>query len=321
MNTLLLRLEGPLQSWGETSKFVIRRTKEAPTKSGVIGMILAALGVTQKESETWLEKLNKLQMGVRIDKVGTRIMDYHTVGAGYKLPTADGKTSDMTLLTLREYLCDASFLVALQGDSILIDSLREAIKKPVWPLWLGRKCCVPSQRILESSDTYDYPDIETALASIPCIQKEVTCLLEWIPSDMDAPDDSEVWCDVPLTMDPYSYDARLVTRKTVKPVDRKQIPSYQKKQYKEQQDTPDSIKVARRKHDNGLCVFCKSPAQHIHHITYARKGREELQDLRSLCKRCHDAITFLEYRDGDVRIDPCDVNWRDRINFTRREIA
>lgn len=43
-NTIFLRLEGPLQSWGDTSKFVMRRTMEAPTKSGIIGLICCAMG-------------------------------------------------------------------------------------------------------------------------------------------------------------------------------------------------------------------------------------------------------------------------------------
>ena len=86
-NTLFLRLEGPLQAWGDQeSKFVIRRTAEAPTKSGVIGMLCAALGVSRsKASDGWLPKLCALRMGVRLDRPGVRWWDYHTVGAGMRM--------------------------------------------------------------------------------------------------------------------------------------------------------------------------------------------------------------------------------------------
>ena len=126
-NTLFLRLEGPLQAWGDQeSKFVVRRTAEAPTKSGVIGMLCAALGVPRSEAAAeWLPKLSALRMGVRIDAPGVRWWDYHTVGAGMQMRIAEGegKTKPGAMLTRREYLCDACFLVALQGEPALIAEL------------------------------------------------------------------------------------------------------------------------------------------------------------------------------------------------------
>jgi hypothetical protein len=62
-------------------------------------------------------------------------------------------------------------------------------------------------------------------------------------------------------------------------------------------------------------VFCKSAAEDVHHVTYERAGRELIEDLRSLCKICHDACTQLEYgRDLRVkRIDPSDPDLRESI--------
>src|SRR3990172_12535854 len=126
-NALFLRLEGPLQAWGDQqSKFVIRRTAEAPTKSGIIGMLCAALGVSRPEAlEEWLPKLGNLRMGVRIDSPGVRWGGFYTVGAGMQMRIAEGpgKTKRGAMLTRREYLCDASFLVALRGDPGLIADL------------------------------------------------------------------------------------------------------------------------------------------------------------------------------------------------------
>lgn len=45
MATLLLRLAAPLQSWGSDSKFETRKTDREPTKSGVVGLLAAALGL------------------------------------------------------------------------------------------------------------------------------------------------------------------------------------------------------------------------------------------------------------------------------------
>jgi len=43
MPTLLLRLAGPMQSWGLSSRFTIRDTSLEPSKSGVLGLLCAAL--------------------------------------------------------------------------------------------------------------------------------------------------------------------------------------------------------------------------------------------------------------------------------------
>ncbi|MDE5757234.1 MAG: type I-E CRISPR-associated protein Cas5/CasD, partial [Allobaculum sp.] len=100
MPTLLLRLAGPLQSWGTDSRFETRRTEKMPTKSGVIGMIASALGRNREEN---VFDLNELQFGVRIDQPGTIITDFHTA-------KKDSKTS---YITKRYYLSDAVFLVGL----------------------------------------------------------------------------------------------------------------------------------------------------------------------------------------------------------------
>ena len=77
------------------------------------------------------------------------------------------------------------------------------------------------------------------------------------------------------------------------------------------------------KEDYGLCVFCKAPASTVQHITYRRAGGEETQDdLRSLCRLCHDAVTMIEYGLGMGldRINPEDPQWRGEIIRKRQEI-
>ncbi len=344
-NTLFLRLEGPLQAWGDQqSKFVIRRTADAPTKSGVCGLLCAALGVSRAEAaEGWLHKLGALRMGVRIDQPGVRWWDYHTVGAGMPMRTAEAGTKLGAMLTRREYLCDASFLLALQAEPDLIAELETAIKAPKWTLYLGRKCCPPSRPLLEHP-AGEFPDLLPALSSVSWRKRltgdpqpeTVHCLLDWYPSaeQQEAPADALVWYDVPVTFEPPSHQPRFVIRKqlrvgpggevtlapstaqTLTPGPSRPTADYANSEYKKRRGD-------RLVADFHLCVFCKSPATTVQHITYRRAGgNESRDDLRSLCRLCHDAVTMIEYGLGMGldRINPEEPRWRDLIREKREEI-
>lgn len=346
-NTLFLRLEGPLQAWGDQqSKFVVRRTAEAPTRSGIIGMLCAALGVPRSEAaKEWLPKLGALRMGVRIDVPGVRWWDYHTVGAGMQMRTAEGegKTKPGAMLTRREYLCDASFLVALQGEPRLIAELETAMEKPRWTLYLGRKVCPPSRPVREHP-AGDYPDLLSALRSVPWRKRlgqdsppqSVECLLDWEPTPQqpEAPDDALIWYDVPLTFEPPSHGPRFVIREELRvgadsgvglaekpaqsntPAPPRTRADYRNTEYRK-------ARAARLDYDHHLCVFCKSPATTVQHITYRRAGgKENREDLRSLCRLCHDAVTMIEYGLGMGldRINPEEPRWRNLIIQKRSEI-
>ena len=151
-NTLFLRLEGPLQAWGDQqSNLSFGGTADAPTRSGVMGLLCAALGVSRLggAGRLALQGLAALRMGVRIDVPGVRWWDYHTVGAGNADAHCRRWNKPGAMLTRREYLCDASFLVALQGEPDLIAELDGALQVPKWTLYLGRKSCPPSRPLLE----------------------------------------------------------------------------------------------------------------------------------------------------------------------------
>ncbi len=346
-NTLFLRLEGPLQAWGaQESKFAIRRTAEAPTKSGVTGLLCAALGVPRPEAQNrWLPTLSSLRMGVRIDAPGVRWWDYHTVGAKMQMRIAEGpgKSKPGAMLTRREYLCDASFLVALHGEVALIADLEGALKQPKWTLYLGRKCCPPTRPLLEHPRG-DYADPLSALTSIPWRQRlkgdsapeSVDCLLDWEPTveRPEAPENALIWYDVPLTFQPPAHRPRFVIRKPLrvgpngdlavaeKPAQSSAPPplrptaNYRNTEYRKR-------RLERLDNDEHLCVFCKSIATTVQHITYRRAGGDEtLDDLRSLCRLCHDAVTMIEYGLGMGldRINPEEPRWRDRIVQKRDEI-
>jgi len=349
-NTLFLRLEGPMQAWGDQeSKFVVRRTSQAPTKSGVIGMLCAALGVPRpKAAAEWLPRLSAMRMGVRIDRAGVRSWDYHTVGAEMEMRIAEGegKTKMGAMLTRREYLCDASFLVALQGDPALVAGLARALENPHWTLYLGRKCCPPS-RPLTAPDhpAGDFPDLPSALSSVPWQRRfnsdkapeGLSCFLDWAASlvEPEAPAEALICYDVPLTFEPPSHGARFVIRarltigagegevriaekpaQTSTPGPLRPRADYRNSEYKK-------ARAERLEKDHHLCVFCKSPAGTVQHVTYRHAGGGEMQEeLRALCRLCHDAVTMIEYGLGMGldRINPEEPRWCDEILHKREEI-
>jgi CRISPR system Cascade subunit CasD len=146
MKSVVLRLEGPMQSWGTQGRYSIRDTDAEPSKSGVLGLVGAALGMKRDDHEL-LARLRSLRLAVRIDRPGRVVRDLHTVGAG----TFRGEPHSMwglegkTVVTHRHYLVDAAFTGALgHEDEAFVGRIAEALQSPVWPLFLGRRSCAPS---------------------------------------------------------------------------------------------------------------------------------------------------------------------------------
>jgi CRISPR system Cascade subunit CasD len=158
---LALLLDGPLQSWGSSSRFERRTTGLHPTKSGVIGLICAAVGVAKgsHEERELLPQLAKLRMtSIAIPRRITdtwsgkaehlpvrRLEDYHTALATRR---ARGSMNPDAVVTRRQYLQDARFGVIFEGPAPLLDHAAASLTDPVWGVWLGRKSCIPSQPIL-----------------------------------------------------------------------------------------------------------------------------------------------------------------------------
>ena len=133
MSTLLLRFAAPMQSWGSRSKYETRYTDRAPTKSGVIGLLASALGWRRDCDLTPLS--SGLRFGVRVDRPGNLEVDYHTA------------KGEKPYISKRHYLCDAIFLVGLEGDAPLLEKLDAALKAPAFPLFLGRRSCPPEGQL------------------------------------------------------------------------------------------------------------------------------------------------------------------------------
>lgn len=154
MATLLMRLAGPMQAWGTDSRFEKRRTELFPTKSGIIGLIAAALG---RRRDASIDDLAALKVGIRVIRPGTVIEDFHTA-----------RTAKTSYITRRQYLSDAVFIAGIESDDPdLLKTIQNALHHPCYPLFLGRRSCPPTmplaldivndplRQALESAETED----------------------------------------------------------------------------------------------------------------------------------------------------------------------
>ncbi len=164
MDFLLLRLEAPLQAWGLRGMWDIRDCGTEPSKSGIIGLLASCLGLERRDHRI-LDLDRQVTIGIRVEREGTLLNDYHTVTNSHLLQ-ADGGTFDGTIETHRYYLQDASFLVVVAGPGEVIRQCRESLANPTWVPYLGRKCCVPTRPLVEGCDTR-FGSIEEILKNYP----------------------------------------------------------------------------------------------------------------------------------------------------------
>lgn len=213
MSVLLLRIAGPLQSWGDSSRFARRTTRREPTKSGIVGLVASAMGRGRRDS---VDDLARLEMGVRTDQAGKLLRDFQTertMDGGKSLP-----------LSYRYYLSDACFLVALSGDDTLLAKADSALRCPRWPLYLGRRSCIPTLPLtLGIRD--DYGDVREAIELEPWLASERFRAFNGDVKELDVACDArdgelcESQADYPLS---FSGEGR---RYACRPVVRYRIPN------------------------------------------------------------------------------------------------
>lgn len=164
--SLVLRFAAPQQSWGST-ELADRNTEPLPTRSGVVGLLAAALGAERGAWPAWIWATD---IWARVDRKGDLSTDFHTVGlpseaaqaarsrhrqavggrgaADFIVPLGNGgkwTVGGGTMVTNRQYLADAEFLVAVSHqDDSLVDTLDRATRNPVFMTYLGRKSFAPS---------------------------------------------------------------------------------------------------------------------------------------------------------------------------------
>lgn len=177
METLIFQLQAPLSSWGEAAVGEYRPSAEYPSQSAIQGLLGAALGIDRDDDAAQTALRTSYRLAVGVLSQGRLLRDYHTAQVPSrtdlkKRPHATRRDElslpkqDLnTILSSRDYRQDAAALVAVQivaNAPYSLMQLAEALKKPKFVLYLGRKSCpiaVPLHPCILSADT-----INTALS-------------------------------------------------------------------------------------------------------------------------------------------------------------
>ena len=167
-NYLILKLQGVMQAWGTHTYEDYRPTNLFPTRSGIVGLLGACLGIEREDIQARQTLDSRLVMAVRVDErpgfTPQIITDYHTILGARKV---DGKPRKDAILSSREYLCDAEYTIALalRDHGSMLRELVQAIQKPYYTPVLGRKSC-PLHRPLYEAD-FVAESLLAALEKVP----------------------------------------------------------------------------------------------------------------------------------------------------------
>lgn len=160
---LILKLHGPMQAWGEHTFEGLRPSANFPSRSGVLGLLGACLGIRRNEPDRLQQLADSIGIAVRQDELGNRrmlkITDYHTVKDARADYTGKEKPHD-TIQTWREYLLDAQFTIAVwnhENAAIALNAIEERIKQPIFTPYLGRRSCPLSRPLFEKRRTAQNP--------------------------------------------------------------------------------------------------------------------------------------------------------------------
>lgn len=228
-SVLVLKLAGPLQSWGTQSRHNYRLTDLKPSKAGVVGILAAARGMRRGDD---LSPLVHLSLAVRSDQPGRVLTDFHTVSTLDGSPLLAAKVNakgwqrtttprKYTYVTRRQYLEDAVFVAFLAGDSDFLETLADSLLHPVYPLALGRRSCVPSEPLVVPSQTglLWEGSLDSVLRAVPwqagraARDRKGLGAHVAVPATVDDPLGTDLVADVPASFDPRhrSFRARRVS--------------------------------------------------------------------------------------------------------------
>ena len=156
---LLFRLYAPLAAWGDIAVGEVRPSYERPSRSAVLGLVAAALGI-RRDHEDELRALDDAYgYAVAVQAQGVPLRDYHTVqrppqrkGAAYGSRRAElsalPRDALATTLSYRDYWQDAVYISCLwarqDNPPHSLEELAAALKMPRFALYLGRKSCPPA---------------------------------------------------------------------------------------------------------------------------------------------------------------------------------
>ena len=214
---LVLHLDAPLLSFGAPAVDKHGVIQRMPALSMVTGLVANALGYDHAEAEKTTRMQERLRFGARCDLPGERLVDYHTVFLGHpylekgwttrgRVDGRGGASSDETHERYRHYFADAAYTLAVTlepaDEAPTLDELEQALREPERPLFLGRKCCLPSTPVL--AGRIEAGSIREALEKAPLPPErarwmESRTLTAWWPAGSALEGDDEASRIVPVT--------------------------------------------------------------------------------------------------------------------------
>jgi|SRR5471030_2416253 len=152
MDVLVFRLYGAMASWGEAAVGGDRPSACYPSRSAILGLIGAALGIQRDDTDQLQALQQSLSVGVKQYRSGTLLRDYHTsqVPSQNKKQqwfTRKDELSQMelnTVLSTRDYRSEGLWTVAIwveEGSDCTLENILNYLLRPVFTLFLGRKNC------------------------------------------------------------------------------------------------------------------------------------------------------------------------------------
>ncbi len=158
MSILVFKLQAPLSSWGDTAVGEYRPSYNYPGVSALVGLLGAALGLRREDEAAHAALRDHYGYAVGVQSSGSLLRDYHTAQvpsqaslkkrphASRRDELATPRHSLNTILSTRDYRQDGAFLIAVQTDNCgpyPLEALRDALLRPKFVLYLGRKACAP----------------------------------------------------------------------------------------------------------------------------------------------------------------------------------
>ncbi|GAB2889204.1 type I-E CRISPR-associated protein Cas5/CasD [Paralcaligenes ginsengisoli] len=163
---LILKLDGVMQAWGDHTYEDYRPTVNFPTRSGLLGLLAACMGIERSDVGGMAELDRSLYFSVRADSEKVdKLTDFHTVMKARKVDIR--KSGEYPIVSRREYLCDAKFTVAIELSEhacVTFDVIEIALQQPIYTPVLGRRSCPISRPLL--AHKVEATDALAALAQI-----------------------------------------------------------------------------------------------------------------------------------------------------------
>jgi len=203
-HVLLFRLQAPMQAWGVQSYFGVRDTARFPTRSGMIGLLCAALGLPRNAD---LSEFDDLRFGVRVDRPGVMMCDFQ---AAQDIYLSEGKISDNATIGNRYYLADAVFLAGIESEDLAqLARYEAALKSPKWLLYLGRRAFPAAKPVWLQGGLREQATLEQALQAFPfLLSEEVRLASDHLQLALETDSGAIVQRDRPISFEERTYVQR-----------------------------------------------------------------------------------------------------------------